>query len=408
MSEPRIRYDIEASTTGQADVAALGKAMAGLDDSLPPGLQERARDLAREIQELGKARVAVVEFERLGKAARDANSALDQSQSKFDALRREIEKSGTSTQVQNGQLQKLSDALRTAKTGAEGAEQALAQARGRLEQFGQAGTKLSETGVALKSIDKMAESAAVGVRGLTTEVERIRNGQQAVQALEGAFKTLGIQGVRGAEAEIVKLRNAVAQIKLADPFSPEVQRATAAANARIAELRGTLGGVPPAAAGAAAGMRSVASSSDTAAAALGSAAHKAIAWTAAITGIGSASDVVRNVVATGSAFEDLRVRLEQLLGGTEKAAAAFDLIKNLARNTPFEVKDLTEAYVRLTSFGLKPTEQQLMALADTAAVAGGGTEKLQRVTLALGQAWVAARMVTTGASATQNTAAALV
>jgi tape measure domain-containing protein len=392
MTDPKIRYDIEANATGKAEVDALGKAMRGLDDALPDSIRQRADALGKELQQLGAAKQAVEEFQRLGAAAQTANRDLSQTQSRFDDLRRTIEASGTATVAQSGQLQKLADALQSAKTRAEGAQAALGQAREKLEQLGQSGTTLAKTGDALKSIDQQAVRAAADVRTLTAEVERTRASAAAVEQLEGAFKTLGIRGVQSVEAEVQKLRNAVARIRLADPFGPDVQRATLAAEQRITALRAGLSQVPGAASAAGAGLATVAADSDRAGNALQSAARSALGVATALVGINSAADVAKGIVETGAAFEGLRVRLEQLLGSTDKAEAAFGMIKELARSTPFEVRDLTEAFAKLTSFGLKPTQEQMQTLADSAAVAGGGSEKLTGITLALGQAWAKGKL----------------
>lgn len=49
---------------------------------------------------------------------------------------------------------------------------------------------------------------------------------------------------------------------------------------------------------------------------------------------------------------------------------------------------MTEAFAKLLAFGLDPLRQQVLATAGAAAQRGGGTEMLEGVTLALGQAWV--------------------
>ena len=68
------------------------------------------------------------------------------------------------------------------------------------------------------------------------------------------------------------------------------------------------------------------------------------------------------------------------------------MIKKLAAETPFDVAGLTESFVKLTAFGMKPTEAQMRSLSDIAANLGGGTETLSGVTLALGQAWTKTKL----------------
>ncbi|ASI68709.1 hypothetical protein BA022_09255 [Diaphorobacter nitroreducens] len=208
----------------------------------------------------------------------------------------------------------------------------------------------------------------------------------AASALEQSFKVLGVKGVQAVEQEVQQLQAALAQIRNAPDVLPADKAAAVAAfNQRLAEVRGQAQQTPPALAG-------VGQAAEGAAGSLASAAHKAVAWTAALAGISSAGDLVGQLVATGSEFENVRVRLENLLGGTEKAQAAFGMIKDLAASTPFEVAGLTESFIKLTAMGMQPTEAQMRSLVDVASNLGGGTETLSGVTLALGQAWAKGKL----------------
>jgi tape measure domain-containing protein len=205
-------------------------------------------------------------------------------------------------------------------------------------------------------------------------------------ALDQSFRVLGIKGVQAVEAEVKKLQAALAAIRAnPDVFPADKAAAVAAFNSRLAELRGTAQQTPPA-------LNGVAASSTSAGTSMLAAAKGAALWAAALVGIGSATAVGKQLIDTGSQFENLRVRLDNLLGGTEKAEQAFTMIKRLAAETPFEVAGLTESFVKLTAFGMQPSEAQMRSLSDVAANLGGGTEILSRVTLALGQAWTKSKL----------------
>lgn len=236
-----------------------------------------------------------------------------------------------------------------------------------LEQFQAAANNLVSTfGGAMSKVE--AESAVAG------------------GALDEAFRVLGTKSVAQVEAEVKKLQVAIGVIRNMPGVLPaDAERATAAFDARLKELRGDLDGIRPAAGSAAASI-------DRTAASIGSAAKQAAAWAAALVGINSVADLAKNVVATGSAFEQLEARLASLLGTEAAAAGAMRQIKDLAATTPFEVNALTEAYAKLTAFGMEPTIDQMRAFADTAASMGGGTQMLERVTLALGQAWTKGKL----------------
>lgn len=238
--------------------------------------------------------------------------------------------------------------------------------------------------LALEQFQQAARQLVTTFDGAMSRVEA--ESAVAGGALDEAFRVLGTKSVAQVEQEVKKLQVALGVIRNMPGVLPaDAERATAAFDQRLKDLRGDLDGIRPAAAGAAGSI-------DRTAASIGNAAKQAAAWAAALVGINSVADLAKNVIETGSAFEQLEGRLKTLLGSQEAAADAFRQIKNLAATTPFEVNALTEAYAKLTAFGLEPTMDQMRAFADTAASMGGGTQMLERVTLALGQAWTKGKL----------------
>lgn len=92
-------------------------------------------------------------------------------------------------------------------------------------------------------------------------------------------------------------------------------------------------------------------------------------------------------VATMSAFEQLEIRMRSLMGSAAEGERAFAWIKQFATDTPYEVDQISESFMRLKAFGLDPMDGSLKAVTDTAAKMGGGFETVSRISLALGQAW---------------------
>lgn len=206
------------------------------------------------------------------------------------------------------------------------------------------------------------------------------------QILDNSFKVLGVRSIQALDKEVEGLQEALANLRKSPDVLPEDKaRAVKAFNDRLAELRTEAGRTGPS-------LGNIEQPANRAGEALASAAHKAAAWTAALVGINSLTDVGRQIVETGSQFENLQVRLENLLGSTEKADVAFTMIKDLASSTPFEVAGLTESFIKLTAMGMQPTEAQMRSLSDVAANLGGGTEVLTGVTTALGQAWAKGKL----------------
>lgn len=219
-----------------------------------------------------------------------------------------------------------------------------------------------------------------------------REAAQAAEALNAAFRQLGVRPLVEIVAETNKLQAALERIRASGISSPEQQQAIAAFQAKLAALRAEAQGVPAATAAAANGVQQLGTASDQAGSLIGGTARQMAALATAAVGLQSITGAAKDVIATGAAFETLEGRLKSLLGSSDKAKDVFAQIKDLAKTTPFEVQGLTEAYVKLTSFGLQPSMKQMQAITDTAATLGGGTEALQRVTLALGQAWTKSKL----------------
>lgn len=97
-------------------------------------------------------------------------------------------------------------------------------------------------------------------------------------------------------------------------------------------------------------------------------------------------------VRPAAQFEQFNVQLTTLEGSSAKAEQAMAWIGDFATRTPLSVEETVQAYARLKAFGLDPTTGSLQAMVDTMAATGGGAEKLDGLTLALGQAWTKGKL----------------
>ena len=88
----------------------------------------------------------------------------------------------------------------------------------------------------------------------------------------------------------------------------------------------------------------------------------------ALGGLGYA--VKRAVVDSAASFERFRTALETVEGSSGKARASMDWISNFAVKTPFELEQVTGAFVKLRSDGMDPTRGLLRTLGDAAAATG--------------------------------------
>lgn len=75
----------------------------------------------------------------------------------------------------------------------------------------------------------------------------------------------------------------------------------------------------------------------------------------------------RTIVRTSAQFEDFAAVLEVVEGSADKARGAFQWLNKVEAETPYDLQQLTDAYVQLRSYGLDPTKGLLRTLGDTAA-----------------------------------------
>ena len=90
---------------------------------------------------------------------------------------------------------------------------------------------------------------------------------------------------------------------------------------------------------------------------------------AGVGAIFAAGRLASSIADVGSRFEDLQDSLTLVFGGEQNAQQAFKQIKTFAQTTPFQIDDVTKAFIGLKSAGIEPTTDMLQTFADTASVA---------------------------------------
>lgn len=84
-----------------------------------------------------------------------------------------------------------------------------------------------------------------------------------------------------------------------------------------------------------------------------------------VAGLG-AIGAVRGIAQVGSEFEDMRDSLNQVFGSMQGGERAFNNILTFAQTTPFQVEDVTRAFISLKGAGIEPSADMLQVFADTA------------------------------------------
>ncbi len=78
------------------------------------------------------------------------------------------------------------------------------------------------------------------------------------------------------------------------------------------------------------------------------------------------SDIVGKVVNVTAEFQRLEASLVTVEGSTSKASASFDLIKTFAQKTPYQLTEVTDAFIKMKAMGLDASLESMQAYGDTA------------------------------------------
>lgn len=92
--------------------------------------------------------------------------------------------------------------------------------------------------------------------------------------------------------------------------------------------------------------------------------------------VSSIVNFVKGIVATRSEFAKYESVLTNTLGSSEKARKEMQMLQQFASETPFQLTELTESFVKLTNYGLKPNKEELRNYGDLASSVGKGFNQL--------------------------------
>ncbi|AYV12992.1 tape measure protein [Shewanella algae] len=107
----------------------------------------------------------------------------------------------------------------------------------------------------------------------------------------------------------------------------------------------------------------------------------------AYVGFDRVAQVVKEVFTTGDKFERLGVQFNALMGSISGGEKATAWVKDFAKNTPLQLDEVSQVFVKLKAFGIDPMSGAMQAVTDQALKLGGGFQEVEGISLALGQAW---------------------
>lgn len=99
-----------------------------------------------------------------------------------------------------------------------------------------------------------------------------------------------------------------------------------------------------------------------------------------------------HAIKVADSFELMEKRLAAVRGSSQQAAQDFEWIQKQAQKTPATIDEVTRAFIKLTAYGLEPTDGTFQALTDTGFALGGSMEHVEGIILAVGQAWTKGKL----------------
>lgn len=99
--------------------------------------------------------------------------------------------------------------------------------------------------------------------------------------------------------------------------------------------------------------------------------------------VGAGGFALFDLFKTASQFEQYQIMLEGMMGSAAKGKAAMNWISTFSAETPFELDQVTSAFMKLKNAGLDPTNGSLLAAGDAAA---GMSEDILRAAEAMADA----------------------
>lgn len=196
MTDPRIRYDIQANAQGEEDVARLVAELGKLDGAIDPQAAAAAKELGAALEALGAKRAAVSTFLELSAASNTSAKNLEEAQFALRKMEDRLRAVETPTRTQVGQLQKLRDGAEKAQQAFTKNTEALNQARGALDRYG---ISANDLGAAQDRLNTAVKATAAEGRTLVNQYQQTAAAAQAsgkVQVAANAGVAEAVKGIR--------------------------------------------------------------------------------------------------------------------------------------------------------------------------------------------------------------------
>jgi tape measure domain-containing protein len=373
VADPKIRYDIEAGITGEADVRQLEGALRGLGDTLDGDLKQEALGAADALKKLGDAQAAIDNFTALKRAGQELSLGMSEAAAAVDKLGAQLPQAAASAAA-------FAEAEVKARIAAAGAKADLDEQRLALQglraeytggkratdEYKEANAQLLQTVKDLRTNfkEKSADLAAatVATRAAQTDERALANEYEKsvaaakklsielgtnTRALEAGRATLSGYGIETSKLQTAEknLAGAVEQVRekvtsLAPAFAQAAAAGSASANRQAADQRTVRDGVKS----------------------VGDELRKIQSIAAIAIGGSIFGGMIKGVADTADEFKNLQARVKLATGEGDAFTVGFKGIQEIALATNSTLENTGTLFARLAKAG---TDAGLSSIAAT-------------------------------------------
>lgn len=385
------------TTESSAEVDKLVTELDSLrqQDQLISQFQQLKKSTADLSNTLDEARTRAT---ALGKGVSDSKSAIASTNAEYKASKTNTQQLANEWQQAKAKVDLLAAGIRNSTAPTREQRDELKQAREEAKQFGtQYRASASETASLEKALSKLDS-------GLTKQTKEFNSARKEVNQLDAQYQkqnatlnslrtTLQQTGVSTTQlvSEQVKLKSATAQAEIGVENLSASLREQAALHKYLKENVDLSGSAFKQ--NAVESKKLAASHAEASVASTGFASNisgltsRLLAMAGAYVGINTITSAIKEMFSLGNQAELLQIQMNAVMGSIQAGEQATAWIQKFAKDTPLQLNEVTQAFTTMKSFGLDPMDGSLQAVVDQSYKLGKGFEGVQRISLALGQAW---------------------
>jgi tape measure domain-containing protein len=375
-----LKTELDKLQDTQRIIQGFGEQKRAVDDA-EQAYQQGTRAVAGLARELRDSEGA---GEGLNRQWREAKATVSDSAAAIKQQRQAVTESAKAQREAERELNRLNTAFEKGKIDAGQYAQELDKAEQRVNEAKKAHDANRQ---ALAQSTQANKEAAGEVKRLGSAVnDNQRNTRELAKQFDRS-KT----AAAGAKVEYARQRQELEQSRRAinslGGSTTQLNQTQRNLAERQKQLKAEMDKTRQAAAQQAAALRQVGTESDATGSKLGNLARTATATVAAFFGLNTLANQIRQIFTVGDQFERLESQLTGLMGSLEAGQSAVKWIEQFTRDTPLQLEEVTQTFVRLKAFGLDPMDGTMQAVIDQAYQLGGSFQEVEGISLALGQAW---------------------